>query len=816
MSKDHCEECDDLGCSISDQKELSGLREHIFKLRYALNDRETWADCAVRVAGAISSVEKNGQRIQVDADFYGMLEAQQFIPGGRILRNAGKNKGMLLNCFGLGWEDNIQSIMQLVSDAVVISKYGGGIGFDASPLRPSGAPLVTQGNNSESSGMISFIDGVNSFLELIRGGGDRRAAGITFLSPSHPQIFEFINKKKTDDVWNNFNISVKLTQEFINAVKKDKPWNLQFNNKVYKTVQAREIWDAAVKHAWKKGDPGFVNFDVLEANNPLYYCEKIATVNPCISGDSLISTTMGELPIKELTKYKYVDVYTRNTNGQLTIRPATFFRTKTNAKIITVKTSRGNIKCTPDHKFITQEGKIEAKDLKPKQKIIGLLKKKGNERSVQVGITGGGYDNEARLVASYYFGFNTNLLYDVHHIDGNQRNNSIINLQLLPHYMHSIISNNGHSQWNETNKKGQYVKKQVKKKRKHVDSFGDCRTWRVLEIIDNGEREHVFDGTVDDTHCYFANGILISNCGEIPLPEYGACCLGSVNLSEMYDPKSNDVNWKLLKQVVYLAVRFLDNVLDVTEYPLPQIDLVARSTRRIGLGVMGLHYLMLKIGIKDYGSKDSIEFMEGLLTKFRNYAYEASIELAKERGAFEKFEAGPHLDGAFARTLPRRIRKDIEQYGLRNGTLLSMPPTGTTSVVAGVSQGIEPIFCPIYKRKYNEGGKKKQVTEMDALFKQFILEGKNVSHFIGAYDIPPEKHLEIQASAQQYMDNAISKTVLIEKDYQVEKLSKILLDHVQDVKGVTVYREGSKGEEILTPCDYKLPKDKLKKLAASV
>jgi len=576
-----CEECDDLGCNISDQRDLSGLSDSIFKLRYALNDNETWAGCADRVAKSISSVDPNGKRQVYYQAYRDMIERFLFIPGGRILRNAGKNKGMLLNCFGLEWEDNIQSIVKLLSDAVIISKYGGGVGFDSSPLRPKGTPLVSQGNNSESSGALSFIDGTNFWLGLIRGGGDRRGAGITFMHPSHPQIFEFIAKKIKDTEWENFNISVKLTNDFLNAVKKDKEWNLQFNNRIYKTVKARDIWDTAVNHAWKKAEPGFLNFDNIELNNPLWYCEKIVAVNPC---------------------------------------------------------------------------------------------------------------------------------------------------------------------------------------------------------------------------------------GEIPVPKNGACDLGSINLSLFYDEKKNDVDWKLLKTIVYYAVRFLDNVLDVTEYPLPEIDLVSRSTRRIGLGVMGLHYLMLKMGINDYGSKDSIEFMEGLLTKFRNYAYEASIELSKERGPFQKFQASDHLEGSFVRTLPRRIRKDIEEFGLRNGTLLSMPPTGTTSIVAGVSQGIQSIFHPIYKRRYYVGGKKQQVTEVDPLFKQFVLSGKDVSHFVGSYEINPEKYFEIQSTAQQYIDNSISLTVPVRHDYPEIKLNKLLLDHMYDVKGVTIYREGSRGEEVLTPCEYKMSKEKLKKL----
>jgi ribonucleoside-diphosphate reductase alpha chain len=581
LTKEHCEECSDISTHLSEHRDLKGLRDNIFKLRYAANDRELWSQCSERVAAAISSIEPNGKRQKWFNDFFTVLRDFHFIPGGRILRNAGKNKGMLLNCFGLGVEDNIDSIGQLIKDALVISKYGGGIGFECSQLRPEGAPLVSQGNNSFSSGVISFVDVVDYALNTIKGGGDRRAAGLTFMGVWHPEIYNFIGSKVKEGKLANFNISVGITNDFIQAVKKDKDWDLTFTNKVYKTVKARDLWNHIIQNAWKCGDPGLLNLDNIYAYNPLYYCETSLTPNPC---------------------------------------------------------------------------------------------------------------------------------------------------------------------------------------------------------------------------------------GELLFPPYNACDLGCINLVKIYD-KEKGVVWKLLKRIVYIAVRFLDNVLDVTHYPMEQIERNARSTRRIGLGVMGLHYLMLRMGINDYGSKDSIEFMEELLSRIRNYAYEASIELAKEKGAFEKFEAGAYLDGAFCKTLPRRIRKDIELHGLRNATLLSMPPTGTTSLVAGVSQGIEPIFNPIYKRKYYEASKKKQVVEMDALFKEFVLNGQDTKHFIGAYDISPEKHMEVQVTAQQYVDNSISKTINLKKDFPAEKLSKILLDHIQEVKGVTIYREGSKGEEILIPCDYKLSKDKLRKLA---
>jgi len=270
----------------------------------------------------------------------------------------------------------------------------------------------------------------------------------------------------------------------------------------------------------------------------------------------------------------------------------------------------------------------------------------------------------------------------------------------------------------------------------------------------------------------------------------------------MYDEEINDVDYSKLAKTIRCGIRFLDNVLTLNRYPIPKSQEAAHAGRQIGMGTLGLHYLLIKLGLT-YGSKKSLEFIERLYSTIRNEAYEASIELAKERGTFPKFDIEQYLNNNFVKNLPIRLLKRIKKYGIRNVSCLTCAPTGTTSMIVGVSSGIEPIFAPVYERKYKVDNVIHKELVMDALFAEYIANNRNLDCFVGAYDIEPEKHLEVQATIQQYIDASISKTINLPSNYNSNELAEVLLDHADNLKGVTIYQAGSRGDEPLTIVDWK-------------
>jgi len=293
-------------------------------------------------------------------------------------------------------------------------------------------------------------------------------------------------------------------------------------------------------------------------------------------------------------------------------------------------------------------------------------------------------------------------------------------------------------------------------------------------------------------------------CGEIPLPPYGNCCLGHVNLSNMYDAKRHDVDWKRLAKAIRIGIRFLDNVLTANHYPIPECKTIGERSRRIGLGVTGLHYLLLKLGHR-YGNEKCLEFLDRLFATFRNEAYAASVEIAKEKGAFPEFDADRYSQEEFFRQLPPRLQSSIKHHGIRNAVMLTIAPCGTNSMVLGVSSGVEPIFAPVYKRRFREGNVWREEFVADALFAEYFAADKDMKHFCGAYDVTVEQHIAVQATIQKYIDSAISKTTNLPYDYDRTKLSDVILDYAQYVKGFTIYRAGSKGNEPLEPIDISNP-----------
>jgi ribonucleoside-diphosphate reductase alpha chain len=233
---------------------------------------------------------------------------------------------------------------------------------------------------------------------------------------------------------------------------------------------------------------------------------------------------------------------------------------------------------------------------------------------------------------------------------------------------------------------------------------------------------------------------------------------------------------------------------------VPECKTVGERSRRIGLGVTGLHYLLLKLGFV-YGDEECVEFLERLFATFRNEAYKASIDLAQEKGSFPAFDAERFKKEEFFKTLPTRIQKSILKNGIRNAVMLTIAPCGTNSMVLGVSSGIEPIFSPVYHRRWREDNHWEETCVADALFAEYYSEGKSLDHFRGSHDITPRDHIRVQATVQQFIDSSISKTTNLPNDYPVEELGEVILEYADSVKGFTIYRSGSKGEEPLRPVD---------------
>jgi ribonucleoside-diphosphate reductase alpha chain len=283
--------------------------------------------------------------------------------------------------------------------------------------------------------------------------------------------------------------------------------------------------------------------------------------------------------------------------------------------------------------------------------------------------------------------------------------------------------------------------------------------------------------------------ICTNPCGEIWLEEYGSCDLGALVLPRYVS--DGVFNWDQFDSSVRSAVRFLDNVLSVNHYPLQEIADGNTSVRRLGLGVMGLHTSLLDMGMA-YDSDEAYSFVDKLSSTLKNTAYDASINLAIEKGPFPVYDQRL-LESGFAKTLKRGIRNKIREHGLRNCALLTIAPTGTTGMVQGVSTGIEPLFAPVYRRRYWSGEDR---TKEIVITPEFERYGELAQ---GAYDIPVENHFKMQATVQKHIDNAVSKTINLPFDYPAEKLSEVWLEYLPSIKGSTFYRQGSRGEEPLEP-----------------
>ena len=556
---------------------LPPISNQIWDMKYRLKAPDgspfdlTVEDSWLRIAKALASAEKFENQGKMTTKFYRALENYGYLPAGRIIAGAGTERNVtLFNCFVMGTvPDSMEGIFEMLKEAALTMQQGGGIGYDFSTIRPRGTPV--KGVGSDASGPLSFMDVWNAMCKTIMSAGSRRGAMMATMRCDHPDIEDFITAKKDATRLRHFNLSVLVTDAFMEAVSADGDWDLIWDGRVSGTIRAMDLWDLIMGSTYDQAEPGVIFIDRVNEYNNLKYCETISASNPC---------------------------------------------------------------------------------------------------------------------------------------------------------------------------------------------------------------------------------------GEQMLPPYGACLLGSINLATLILKPFGDtarLDEVRLKSLVATAVRMMDNVIEVSKFALEAQHREAISKRRIGLGVTGLAdaLLMLKL---TYGSEEAACKVEEWMRMIAHAAYWASVDLARERGAFPLFDADKYLQSPTLQNMDLNLRDAIRKHGIRNALLTSIAPTGTISLYAGnVSSGIEPVFAYSYTRKVlqNDGShvEEEVVDYAVALYREMFgktSDDELPDYFVSAQTLGPLEHVRMQAAAQKWVDNSISKTINCPEDIAFEDFREIYMQAYRSgCKGCTTYRPNS-------------------------
>jgi ribonucleoside-diphosphate reductase alpha chain len=545
------------------------IAEQIWDMKYRLKEQDgtpidaTVEDSWRRIARALAEVEDKPAKWE--EKFYGALEDFKYLPAGRIAAGAGTGRAVtLFNCFVMGTiPDNMGGIFDMLKEAALTMQQGGGIGYDFSTIRPRGAEV--KGVAADASGPLSFMDVWDAMCRTIMSAGSRRGAMMATMRCDHPDIESFITAKQDSARLRMFNLSVLVTDAFMEAVKADGPWDLKYGDKVYHTLNARDLWNKIMRATYDYAEPGVIFIDRINQMNNLNYCEQIAATNPC---------------------------------------------------------------------------------------------------------------------------------------------------------------------------------------------------------------------------------------GEQPLPPYGACLLGSINLARLVSnpfEASAEMDPVKLDEIVRLAIRMMDNVVDASRFPLPLQEEEARNKRRIGLGVTGLADALLMLGLR-YGSPEAAAQTEAWMKLIARASYLASVDLAKEKGAFPLFDAEKYLASGNMMQMDEDVRAAIAKHGIRNALLTSIAPTGTISLYAGnVSSGIEPVFAYAYTRKVLQpDGSRTEEEVVDyavQMWRDLKGDAPLPDYFVNAQTLAPLDHVRMQAAAQKWIDSSISKTINCPEDIAFEDFKSVYMEAWDSgCKGCTTYR----------------------------
>lgn len=891
------------------------LAASTWRNKYAAEGEQTPDDTHKRLAKEFARVESNyNWKSNIDRAFsnlsnYGYVRPQldeeaiyqlfkdfkYIIPGGSVISGCGTGALVSLsNCFVIGSpKDSYAEIMKTRSQQAQLMKRRGGVGYDLSQLRPRGAKV----NNAakSSTGAASFMDVCSDITNEVAQNG-RRGALMLSMSINHPDIEEFITKKQDLTKVTGANISVKVTDEFMQAVVKDEEYFLRYpvnlsdslmrlyslenyelnklneiNRGFVKKVRARELWNTLMHCAWNTAEPGIMFEGAMHNYSPdgVYPDFKMVGTNPCFHPDTLIETVEGRKRIADITEPTYV--YSMSRDGHICIVPSTAaFKTRDNAKTLKITLRNGSsIMVTPEHKmFVQGVGFVEAQNLKIGDRIAHILRSRRGRRYVGVKLTTEGnrdYVMEHRLVYEGVYGQQIDK--DIHHLDANTFNNVINNLQSISHSEHArLTALEQNPQTHQVRgEDGRFIPSEGIPVWRNTESLPPnlatkcSNQWdNCIVNIEEGEQVDVYDIQVPETHCLIANNMVAHNCGEIPMGPFDSCRLIHINLaSYIVDPFTDKahIDEELLYMHSYEAMRLADDLVDLeieavdriintvkddsddTEFKLwSKIKETAIRGRRAGLGFTGLADAIAMLGLK-YDSDEGISQVEQLMKVMFKGQLDSNIDMAIERGSFPAWDSVVEAESnsdwlKFIRSNYLKTWLKMAQSGRRNISWSTVAPTGTVSIMAGTSSGIEPVFMPFYQRKRKCMSESDRVDYVDKVgekytlftvvhpnLKRWAIETLNYSEsevnewslgvwkevwkespYYGstAPEIDWRQRVKLQGVVQKYITHSISSTVNLAKETTEEEIADIYIEAwKQGLKGITIYRDGCR-EGVLT------------------